>query len=346
VSASPHTPAQPMPPLDVIVVGAGALGLATAAELTARGHSVAVIDPGGDNASSVAAGMIAPAFESALEGLDDDGAVLLRSARAIWPTFAARHGIVLHEDGALWCGPDREAMAVRLKGLGFDCQHTDDGVLAPLDARLSPVRALAALSGHVTVVRAEVRAIRRLGVSLWCVDEQWTARHLVIATGHGCAIEGLPPLARTAMSPVVPIKGQIVMVQGAPVPRTVRGPGIYLVPGDGHTMIGASMEEGAEDKVADPAVTRSLLERAEALTGQSLTGLVHSARCGVRAAMPDRLPLAGHVEQGLCLALAPRRNGWLLAPAVAGTVADAIEQRPPGPFSQAFNPLRSFHVEP
>lgn len=346
MSASPHTPATPTPPLDVIVVGAGALGLATAVELSARGHSVAVIDPGGDNASSVAAGMIAPAFESALDGLDAHGAALLRAAREIWPGFADRHAITLHEDGALWCGPERSGMAERLQGLGFNCQYTDDGVLAPLDARLSPAAALAALSASVTVHRGKVRAIKREGASLWRVDEQWSARHLVIATGYGCAIEGLPPLARAALSSVVPIKGQIVSVQGALVPRTVRGPGVYLVPGDGHTLIGASMEEGAEDKVADPAVTRSLLERAGALTGQSLTGLAHSARCGVRAAVPDRMPLAGLVEEGLCLALAPRRNGWLLAPAVARTVADALEERPPGPFSQAFNPLRSFDVEP
>ena len=43
---------------DVIVIGAGVLGLASAAELSARGLSVIVIDAGGPNASSVAAGMI------------------------------------------------------------------------------------------------------------------------------------------------------------------------------------------------------------------------------------------------------------------------------------------------
>ena len=47
---------------DILVVGAGVLGLCTAAELARRGHAVTVVDPGGLNASAVAAGMIAPAM--------------------------------------------------------------------------------------------------------------------------------------------------------------------------------------------------------------------------------------------------------------------------------------------
>ena len=44
---------------EILVIGAGVLGLCTAVELTRRGHDVRVLDPGERNASSVAAGMIA-----------------------------------------------------------------------------------------------------------------------------------------------------------------------------------------------------------------------------------------------------------------------------------------------
>jgi glycine oxidase len=43
---------------------------------------------------------------------------------------------------------------------------------------------------------------------------------------------------------------------------------------------------------------------------------------------------------GLFLALAPRRNGWLLAPMVGAVVADAIEGRAPSPAARALDPRR------
>ena len=67
----------------MIVIGAGVLGLCTAAELAARGHAVTVIDPGAPNASSLAAGMIAPALESLLDDVTTDRAALLRTSREL-----------------------------------------------------------------------------------------------------------------------------------------------------------------------------------------------------------------------------------------------------------------------
>ena len=68
-------------------------------------------------------------------------------------------------------------------------------------------------------------------------------------------------------------------------------------------------------------------------------------RVGVRGATPDGLPMAGQAAPGLWLALAPRRNGWLLAPLVGPVVSDAIEGRSvtggaPGPDAAALDPLR------
>ena len=37
--------------------------------------------------------------------------------------------------------------------------------------------------------------------------------------------------------------------------------------------------------------------------------------------------MAGAAEDGLHLALGPRRNGWLLGPLVASVVADEVEGR-------------------
>ena len=58
-------------------------------------------------------------------------------------------------------------------------------------------------------------------------------------------------------------------------------------------------------------------------------------------ATADGLPLAGPSgEVGLHLALAPRRNGWLMGPLVGRTVADGIEGRLPMADAAALDPLR------
>jgi len=65
----------------VTVAGAGALGLCIALELARRGAGVTLCDPApvGDNASGVAAGMLAPVFETVL---DPDGRADLDFLRA------------------------------------------------------------------------------------------------------------------------------------------------------------------------------------------------------------------------------------------------------------------------
>lgn len=81
-----------------------------------------VIDPGGPNASSIAAGMIAPALESLLEDVSADRAALLKRARDLWPAFAECHGARLLREGADWRGPDAQVAVARLHALGFDAR--------------------------------------------------------------------------------------------------------------------------------------------------------------------------------------------------------------------------------
>ncbi|HEY8489273.1 MAG TPA: FAD-dependent oxidoreductase, partial [Thermaerobacter sp.] len=59
------------PRYDVVVVGAGLIGLATAFELARQGARVAVVEAGrpGSGASTVAAGMLAPGHEAKADPL-------------------------------------------------------------------------------------------------------------------------------------------------------------------------------------------------------------------------------------------------------------------------------------
>src|SRR6185369_146047 len=92
----------------VIVAGAGALGLSTALALADAGCAVTVCDPApeGANASGVAAGMLAPVFETVLDAEGSSDLPLLLAARNLWPGLAGRSGVELDRSGAVAVGSD------------------------------------------------------------------------------------------------------------------------------------------------------------------------------------------------------------------------------------------------
>ena len=303
-----------------------------------------VIDPGGPNASSIAAGMIAPALESLLEDVTADRAALLKRARDLWPAFAETHGLKLLREGADWRGPEPERAAARLRALGFDAQANPNGLTTPDDWRIEVAPALKALARTpgLTMVRGQV--VRLTGdARRWRVEandgRMWFTATVVLATGAGEPIAGLPDPVATAVSAITPVRGQLTFVAAASPPRVVRGPGVYAAPCDGGVVIGATMEPGRRDLEPDPAeATRQI---AAGLALLDVTGEIGPTRVGIRGATVDGLPLAGPAgEPGLHLALAPRRNGWLMGPLVARITADGIEGRPPMADAAALDPLR------
>ena len=328
---------------EIVVIGAGVLGLAVAAELSGRGHDVRVIDPGGPNASSVAAGMMAPAFESLLDRADAERAALLRDAATLWPAFAETHGLALDDAPAEWRGPDPDGVAEALTALGFVVERRPEAVAAPSDIRVDPALGIARLTERLgarrTPAKASAVASDEGGWTVSIEGGRVRARRLVLATGVGAPIQGLPEPAALAVGAIRPVAGQIGHVASPLVDRVLRGPGVYVVPAREGALIGATMVEGQSRAEVDPAASARLIGQAETLLGHAIERPVEW-RAAVRGATPDGLPLAGAAEKGLHLALAPRRNGWLLAPLVARVVADAVEGRPCGPHAEALDPLR------
>nr|WP_262422386.1 FAD-dependent oxidoreductase [Brevundimonas denitrificans] len=156
---------------EILIIGAGVLGLTTAVELTRRGRRVTVVDPGGDNASSVAAGMIAPAMESALENTTRERAEMLRAARDLWPDFAERQSLMISAEGSEWRGPDAAAVAERLLGTGFAARAENGVVRTPEDWRIEAEPALTALRAApgVTLVQGRAAVSRRsMDSGVWC----------------------------------------------------------------------------------------------------------------------------------------------------------------------------------
>ena len=329
--------------LSVLVAGGGALGATIAFELARRGVCVTVADPvaPGDNASGVAGGMLAPAFECLLDPLAPAFS-LLQASRDLWPDLAGLIGLQLARDGALAVAApdDIEAMGGRLTTLGARFQvldHDELGRRVPWllsgrpaiwtseDWLLSPAGALTALRAgaeaggarwrRASVVRFEAgRADLSDGESVAC-DK------LVIATGASRSLADLAP----ELGVLTPIKGQILrwpaLALSGPV---VRVNGAYVCPSPCGVSVGSTMEPGREDLAIDSSAVESLRGAASGIVPALLGGPVE-ARAGVRAATPDGLPLVGPAARpGVWLAVGARRNGWLLAPLIARVTAEGL----------------------
>jgi glycine oxidase len=337
-------------PQTVLVLGAGVFGLSAAAALAAEGCDVVVLDPEPEagGASAIAAGMLSPGFELALASgsTPPEHAQVHRAAWEAWPAFARRFGLTLKRDGALWAGPAGD-LRERFAAAGFPLEVVPDGLFAPQEGRVEPRPALARLRAAVTaaggrIVAGRASSVHGLGTggAVNTPDGPIEADRIVVACGWSAAkLEGsLGP----APASVRPIKGQIAVLKPlrAAPDRVVRGPGVYVVPReDGTVAVGATMEPGVANRRVDPDVVARLRDAAADLVPELAGAEIVRGEAGVRGASPDGLPLVGTVAAGVDVALAPRRNGWLLAPLVAGAVlASAKGERPP--FASALDPLR------
>jgi len=309
----------------VTVAGAGALGLCVALTLARGGARVTLCDPAapGDNASGVAAGMLAPVFETLLDRPDGDSLGLFRAARDLWPDFAP---VAIDRTGALWRGPDPDGVAARLDSLGARWRRTADGPFTDEDWRLDPGAAMTVLYAQAgrAGVRFESRPVTGGETDL-----------MVAATGAGDSSLA-PELAH-----LTPIKGHILRVTGGPATGPVlRGEGVYLCPDPVAAILGATMEIGRGDSRIDPEQVASLARRGEALW-PGIAALRARAETGVRAATPDGLPLVGwSARPGVLVAAGVRRNGWLLAPLVARMIAAYLAGDDPGPHAARLDPRR------
>ncbi len=329
--------------LRVVVAGAGAVGSVLAFTLQGEGARVILCDPAApaDNASGVAAGMLAPAFEAVLDSASHDHFPILKAARDLWPDLAAACGASLDRSGALWVG-DEAGQARILGGLhaigagaetlgasavegAWPWLRAPCGAVATWeDWRIEPLAMLAGLRAGFLARGGEMRA---------------EALRTTAATDITVLATGLAPrdmaVSIVALDRLSPVKGQIARFPGTGpfAGPAVRAAGVYVAPSAAGAAVGATMEVGFSDRAVDPAALQRLRDLAAPLVPALARGsLVGEA--GVRAATPDGLPLVGaSSDPAVFLALGARRNGWLLAPLIAQVVADRLAGDEPGPWA-------------
>lgn len=247
---------------DVVIVGGGIIGLASAWRAAQRGLRVSVVDPDpGVGASYVAAGMLAPVTEVHY-GEEPMLRLTLESA-ARYPSFVAElEDVTVSQVGYRRCGmlavaldagdravlDDLGAFQHRL-GLdvesksGRECRRLEPllapsvqgGLLVTDDHQVDPRRLTAALL--VAAEKSGVDIVRRTVIAVATRDGVATGVHLddgselnaatvVLAAGSRSGeIDGVPDTARP---PVRPVKGQVVRLRVPPayrpfLSRTVRG---------------------------------------------------------------------------------------------------------------------------
>lgn len=350
-----------------MIAGGGAIGLTCALVLARAGYRVVLADPAdrGANASGVAAGMLAPAFESALDPASKGLFGLLRAGRDAWLevlTQGSSGPSGLTQPGALWVatpsGSSTEAMAQSFDFIGAQYEIVTSAAAQTLSPRLDLQGAACLFTQEdwcldVTVVTERLyQEAVQLGVQFIKTSvtdfspgtatlsdgRQIQADHLVIAAGLG---RGMAPLA-PELACLLPIKGQILFFEGAG-PRqgpVIRSPGGYVVARASGAMVGATMEFGLDDLTPDAVIAERLRG-----VGASLYPDLARAKAqhwtGVRAATPDGLPLVGPSRApGVTLACGARRNGWLLAALVAKTVAAQLANEALNPFATQMDPRR------
>ena len=232
---------------DVVIVGAGVIGLVTAWRAGLRGLSVTLVDPEpAAHASHVAAGMLTPVSE-----LTYGEEPLLRlglASRDRYPEFVSELEDVTgmatgyRADGILQVAFDRddlgfledlrrfqESLGVRTEALtGRECRRLEPllapsvrgGLLAPDDGSIDPRRLTAALlaavgrvGGELVRERATELLVERdtaVGVRLANGDEVRAATVVLAAGPWVSGLGGLPP---GVVPQVRPVKGQVLRLR-------------------------------------------------------------------------------------------------------------------------------------
>jgi len=334
---------------DVVVVGAGAIGMLTGLMLAQQGLSVTLLDKAqvGGESSWAGGGIVSPLYpwrySSAVTAL-------AHWSQDFYPGLGERLLALTGLDpevfvtGLYWLDLDDEAEALAwasqqgrpLASVSMSAVHDAVPVLGP------GYKHAVHMSGVANVRNPRlVKALRAALVQMPNVTVQEQAavigfvldgeRVVGVRTAQGEVSAARVVLTAGAWSgellatlglelPVEPVKGQMILFKCAAdfLPSMVLAKGRYAIPRkDGHILVGSTLEHCGFDKTPTDEALASLkasaIELLPALDDAEVVG--HWA--GLRPGSPDGVPFIGPVpgHEGLWLNCGHYRNGLVLAPA-------------------------------
>lgn len=362
-------------PPDVVVAGAGIVGLSAACELAKRGARCLVFDRGqaGREASFAAGGILSPQAETS-----PDSALLPLALKArdrhisLAEELLRLTGVAVehHRYGVLSLAFS-EAEEEKLRALtraqkdrGLRAEMVTREALLRLEPGAHPaavgaalfpddhrvdnrrlLEGLKALAAHRGVEIREYTALRGLEVKS---DRVAAVRTDAGRVETGALINALGAWATqldgdTSAPPVRPVKGHMMsLVDGPALRHVVYGNHGYIVPRvDGRLIVGSTMEEvGYDTRVTAEGIAR-LIGIATGIAPAAKTATIAEMWTGLRPATPDGLPVIGKGAcPGLVIAGGLFRNGILLGPLVGEIAAALVLGETPAHDLRPFDPAR------
>ncbi len=349
-----------MPP-DILIIGAGAVGLASALELTQRGARVTLLDRSlsGTESTWAGGGILSPLlpwnYSAAVNALSE-------YSRQLFPDWCARQESLAgleaeyQVSGMLVLPPFDETDAFAWCGRhGWCCELRDSAAWLPTIAarkslwlpdvaqarnpRLAQVLRAAALAVGVNIV--EMASVTRLMVAggrisgVQTTQGDFAAAAVVVAAGAWSgALVGIDALSER----VFPVRGQMLLFKLPPeslagsLPTIVLQNGHYLIPRrDGHVLAGSTLEAAGFDKSTTDAARLELLAFAGGILPSLTEQCLQQHWSGLRPGSPDNIPLISpHPDYtNLYFNSGHFRYGVTMAPGSAQVLADLIEGKSP-----------------
>ncbi len=352
---------------DIVIIGAGVIGLALARSLRRQGMSVLIVERGepGREASYAAGGMIA---NCDAHNRPELAGMIAASAR-MYSEFVRE---LLDESGV---SPDlREQGTIAFYDEVdlppcMEARDLDDTTLSEIEPSLA-ARGRCYWLPEASVdpralVSALVKAAKHRGVDFVTGSP---VADLMVEDGRAAGVRTAKSCYPSAVVvncagawasqiqplgvPTRPVKGQIVCVvpqpdshpAGTSITHVVRTNSVYLIPrSDGRILLGATVEEAGYDKRVDADTVQRLYQAATSAVPRIGEMRILEAWAGLRPGSPDDLPILGETAlPGYFAATGHYRDGIMLAPVTAHAMTQLLLGRP-GDFDLTpFSPLRFY----
>lgn len=335
---------------DIILIGAGIIGLATAEYFLERGARVSILERNkvGQESSWAGGGILSPLYpwdySDAVTRLASYSATLfpawtraLYKATEIDSEYVACGMLVLPpyavQDARYWCSkhdvkieelllPDRSTTGINTDSI------RQQGLYLPDIAQVRNPRLIQALLNRVIQLGGEILedcAVTDITVkhgqvqSLTSMHGQFRADHYVVTSGAWSK----EVLGQYAINlDIKPMRGQMLLMKFStpPIHTILVKKDLYIIPRqDGHLLIGSTLEDVGFDKRTTTIARDDLLTRAQAILPFLRTAPIVKQWAGLRPASPDNIPTIGRhpVIQNLYINSGHFRYGVTMAPASA-----------------------------